>query len=68
METELANAAMDIVARRDPKNLNNKMSLQQIQALTPSFNWKRYFAAVQAPASPQYLVHRRPAFSGASKS
>ena len=32
METELAKAAMDIVARRDPKNLNNKMSLQQIQA------------------------------------
>jgi endothelin-converting enzyme/putative endopeptidase len=56
METELAKAAMDIVARRDPKNQNNKMSLQQIQALTPSFNWSRYFAAAQAPSSPQYLV------------
>ena len=29
METALANAAMDIVVRRDPKNLNNKMSLEQ---------------------------------------
>ncbi len=67
METELANAAMDIVARRDPKNLNNKMSLQQIQALTPSFEWKRYFAAVQAPASPQYLVTAPNFFQGMEK-
>ena len=56
IETGLANAAMEIVARRDPKNQNNKMSLQQVQALTPSFNWSRYFAAMHAPSSPQYLV------------
>ena len=56
IETELAKAAMDIVVRRDPKNLNNRMSLKQVQALTPSFNWKQYFAAMQAPPSPQYTV------------
>jgi endothelin-converting enzyme/putative endopeptidase len=56
IETGLANAAMEIVARRDPKNQNNKMSLQQVQALTPSFNWSSYFTAMHAPASPQYLV------------
>lgn len=56
IETGLANAAMEIVTRRDPKNLNNKMSLQQVQALTPSFNWSRYLAAMRAPASQQYLV------------
>jgi predicted metalloendopeptidase len=56
METELAKAAMDIVARRDPRNQNNKMSLQQIEALTPSFKWSRYLAATHAPSSPQYLV------------
>ncbi len=49
IETGLARAAMDIVARRDPKNLNNKMSLEQLQALTPSFNWSHYFAAMHAP-------------------
>lgn len=64
METELANAAMDIVARRDPKNLNNKMSLQQLQAMTPFFDWKRYFAATRAPASPQYLVTAPSFFRG----
>jgi len=67
METELAQAAMEIVLRRDPKNQNNKMSLQQIQALTPSFNWKRYFAAMQAPASPQYMVLAPGFFRGMEK-
>jgi len=56
METALANGAMDIVLRRDPKNLNNRMSVEQVQQLTPSFTWARYFAAMQAPASPTYLV------------
>jgi putative endopeptidase len=67
METDLATAAMDIVVRRDPKNLNNKMSLQQIQAVTPSFEWKRYFAAIQAPPSPQYLVTSPSFFRGMEK-
>jgi putative endopeptidase len=56
METVLAKAAMDIVLRRDPKNLNNKMSLQQVQALTPSFNWTEYFRAMEAPQLSEYLV------------
>lgn len=56
LETRLAKGAMEIIPRRDPKNLNNKMTLAQVQALTPSFNWTRYFAAMGAPASPHYLV------------
>jgi len=67
METSLAKAAMDIVVRRDPKNQNNKMSLAQVQALTPSFNWSRYFAAMHAPSSPQYLVLAPDFFRGMEK-
>ncbi len=67
METALAGAAMDIVLRRDPKNLNNKMTLEQIQALTPSFNWSRYFAAMHVPKSPQYLVTSPDFFRGVEK-
>lgn len=66
-ETALANAAMEIVARRDPKNQNNKMSLAQVQALTPGFDWKRYFAAMHAPISPQYLVLAPEFFRGVQK-
>ena len=67
METDLAKAAMEIVLRRDPKNQNNKMSLQQVQALTPSFNWSGYFAAMHAPASPQYTVLAPGFFQGMEK-
>jgi endothelin-converting enzyme/putative endopeptidase len=57
IETALAKGAMDAVRRRDPKNLNNKMSLAQVKALTPSFDWDRYLALVNAPPSaPHYLV------------
>jgi len=62
IETDMAKAQMDNVARRDPKNLNNKMSLERVQALTPSFDWKRYLADVASPpSSPHYLVSA-PAF------
>jgi putative endopeptidase len=67
IETGLANAAMDIVLRRDPKNQNHKMSLQQVQALTPSFDWSRYFAAMHAPTSPEYLVLSPDFFRGMEK-
>src|SRR5205085_9633262 len=67
IETALANAAMDIVLRRDPKNQNNKMTLAQVQALTPSFNWKAYFAAMGVPASPEYLVISPGFFRGLEK-
>jgi putative endopeptidase len=67
METALAHAAMDIVLRRDPKNLNNKMSLAQVQALTPSFNWSQYLSAMTVPASPQYLVLAPDFFRGMEK-
>jgi len=47
---------MDNVTRRDPKKLNNKMSLDQLQALTPNLNWKRYIALVHATAPHHYIV------------
>jgi endothelin-converting enzyme/putative endopeptidase len=67
METALANSAMDIVLRRDPKNLNNKMSLQQVQALTPSFNWNQYLSAMGTQALPEYLVFTPDFFRGMDK-
>jgi len=67
IETGLATAAMDLIPRRDPKNQNNKMSLQQVQALAPSFDFTRYLAAVHAPSSPQYLVLAPDFFRGMEK-
>jgi endothelin-converting enzyme/putative endopeptidase len=56
LETAMAQAQMDNVKRRDPKNINNKMSLAQIRELTPSIDWEVYLKAVKAPASDHYIV------------
>ena len=56
LETALAKAQMDNIKRRDPKNINNKMSLVQIRELTPSIEWGVYLKAVNAPASDHYIV------------
>jgi endothelin-converting enzyme/putative endopeptidase len=50
LETALANAALDIVSRRDPANQYHKMTAAELQALTPRFNWTNYFRAAGAPA------------------
>jgi putative endopeptidase len=64
METDLAKAAMDPISRRDPKNLNNKMSMAQVKALAPSFDFDRYLKLVNAPASPQFNVNSPNFFKG----
>ncbi len=56
LETALAKAQMDNVKRRDPKNVNNKMSLAQVRELTPSIEWEAYLHTVNAPASDHYIV------------
>jgi len=56
LETAMAKAQMDNVKRRDPKNINNKMSLAQIRELTPTIQWDVYLKAVNAPASEHYIV------------
>ena len=64
METALAKAAMDAVKRRDPKNIDNKMTLAEFQKLAPSFNWQRYLTLVHAPAQQTYLVTSPDFFRG----
>ena len=50
VETALAKAALDVVARRDPSALYHKMSRAELQALTPAFDWSQYFKGAGAPA------------------
>ena len=61
IETALARAAMDVVKRRDPANVNNVRSLAEVQSLAPSFDWKAYLSAIQAP-SPKHLIVSSPDF------
>ena len=61
IETALARAAMDVVKRRDPANVNNVRSLAEVRSVAPSFDWKAYLAAVQAP-SPKHVIVSSPDF------
>jgi putative endopeptidase len=45
-ESGLAKASLDNVSRRDPKNINHKLTLKELQALTPGFSWEHYFEGI----------------------
>jgi putative endopeptidase len=64
IETQLAKNAMDIVKRRDPANLNNIMSVDEIKALAPSFDWERYLKLVHSPSPKHYIVSSPDFFRG----
>ncbi|MGA8026820.1 MAG: M13 family metallopeptidase [Bryobacteraceae bacterium] len=49
LETALAKASLDRVARRDPHLTHHKMTDGDLQALTPDFNFKNYFNGRSAP-------------------
>ena len=50
LETSLAMASRKAEDLRDPNANTNKMSLAQLKALTPQFDWEKYFAAIGLPA------------------
>jgi len=51
IETRLAKASMTRVERRDPDATYHRMSVAELQALTPNFPWNVYLRDVDAPSS-----------------
>ena len=49
VETALAKASMDRVARRDPANTYHKMTVDELAHLTPDFEWKQYLTSIGIP-------------------
>lgn len=49
IETALAQASMDRVERRDPDKTYHKMTVAELQTLTPNFSWQNYFHEMGAP-------------------
>jgi putative endopeptidase len=49
IETALAKVSLDRVASRDPSALYHKMPIKDLQALSPAFEWRRYFAKIPSP-------------------
>jgi endothelin-converting enzyme/putative endopeptidase len=50
IETRLAEASLERVKMRDPKNRDHKMKVSEFVTLTPNFDFKRYLAASTVPA------------------
>jgi putative endopeptidase len=50
IETALAKASMTRVERREPKNLDHKMTSGELEKITPDFQWQVYFTKVGLPA------------------
>ena len=46
VETELARHALDVVALRDPKNMNHKTPIRELGELAPGFDWPVYLRGV----------------------
>ncbi len=55
LETALAKGALDVTSRRDPNKIYHKLTPQELQALTPQFQWPRYFQGIDAP--PVYALN-----------
>jgi len=65
LETALAKVSMDVTSRRNPVAVYHKMKLAEFEALADSFNWSRYFAAIQAPPMESLNVAVPDFFKGA---
>ena len=49
IETALADGSFDRVTRRDPEKVYHKMTVKELVALAPDFDWTRFFKGVNAP-------------------
>ena len=49
VETRLARAELDRVGRRDPKNRDNRRTIDELAALVPAMDLHAYFDAAEAP-------------------
>ena len=50
IETALAKGSMTRVERRDPKNLDHKMTSVEFEKISPDFQWQVYFTKIGLPA------------------
>ena len=50
IETELAKGSLDRVSRRDTEKVYHQMTVAELSALAPAFDWVRFFQILGAPA------------------
>ena len=55
-ETSLATGMLDRVKRRDPASTQHPMTINELQALSPNFSWRKYASASESPKLPTINV------------
>ena len=66
LETQLANASMTRVQRRDPNATYNKMTLAGLQEIAPNVNWRAYVDGVGAKGVGDVIVGQPEYFKAVS--
>jgi putative endopeptidase len=66
LETELAEASRTRVQLRDPIKNYNKMSVRDLQDLTPDWNWSNYFKDIELVEPGDINVHQPEFFKAAA--
>ena len=61
LETEMARVTMPRIELRDPRNTFNKMTVAELQRMTPIINWRAYFDMLGVPSVTELNV-RNPIF------
>ncbi len=56
IESRLAKASLTRVERRNPYNLKHKLTVEELQQLTPAFDWDKYLAVTGGPKFVQLNV------------
>jgi putative endopeptidase len=56
IETALAKGSMTRVERREPKNLDHKMTSAELEKISPDFQWHVYYTKVGLPSLPSLNV------------
>jgi putative endopeptidase len=64
LETALAKVSLDVTSQRDPHNVYHMMPNKDLQALTPVFNWARFYSASGSPAFAEINVAEPEFFKG----
>jgi putative endopeptidase len=67
LETALARVSLDITSQREPHNVYHLMPTKDLQALTPAFDWARFYPASGAPAFTQINVEEPEFLKGMSQ-
>ena len=50
IETDLAKGSLNRTEQRDPEKIYHKMTVADLQKMTPAFSWNQYYTTIQSPS------------------